>query len=98
MLNICILSAVMIFCVLGIYFFVKEITSLILKSEVKSQVILEIHDNADEAENALRSVLSANPKSNVTVIDKSNNSEISAILGKLSKDNSRVHIKTAPEK
>ena len=88
MLNICILSAVMIFCVLGIYFFVKEITSL----------ILEIHDNVDEAENALRSVLSANPKSDVTVIDKSNNSEISAILGKLSKDNSRVHIKTAPEK
>ena len=92
MLNICILSAVMIFCVLGIYFLIKEITLLMLKNDVKSQIILEIHDNADEAENAIRSVLSANPESDITVIDKSGNGEISAILSKLSKDNSRVHI------
>lgn len=98
MLNICILSAVMIFCVLGIYFLVKEITSLMLKNNVKSQVILEIHDNANEAENALRNALSANPNSDITVIDKSNNGEIKAILKKLSDDNSRLHIKTAPEK
>lgn len=98
MLNICILSAVMIFCVLGIYFLVKEITSLMLKNNVKSQVILEIHDNTNEAENALRSALSANPNSDITVIDKSENSEIRAILNKLSEDNSRIHIQTAPEK
>ena len=95
MLNICILSAVMIFCVLGIYFLVKEITSLMLKNNVKSQ---EIHDNTNEAENALRNALSANPNSDITVIDKSNNGEIKAILKKLSDDNSRLHIKTAPEK
>ncbi|MGN0108112.1 MAG: hypothetical protein ACI4A5_10515 [Hominilimicola sp.] len=93
MLNICILSVVMIFCVLGIYFLIKEITSFILKNDIKSQVILEIHDNSNEAENALRSILSANPNSDITVIDKSNNSEINTILHKLSEDNSRVHIK-----
>ena len=92
MLNICILSVVMIFCVLGIYFLIKEITSFMLKNDIKSQIILEIHDNTDEAENAIRSVLSANPESDITVIDKSGSGEISAIIHKLADDNCRIHI------
>lgn len=98
MLNMCLISLIMIFCVLGIYFLAKEIVSLSSKNNVKSCVILELNDSINETENILRSALAANPNSEIVIVDKSGSNEIEKILHKFSDDNSRVHIKTAPEK
>ncbi len=97
MLNIYLLSAVMILSVLGIYFLVKEITSLILKNKYESCVVLRIYNDADNTENIIRNTLNANPNSDIIIIDKSNNTEISRILNKFEQDYERIHIKTAPE-
>ncbi len=92
MLNMCLLSVIMLFCVLGIYFTVKEITSSLLKNRVHSRVYLEIHNCPDEAEHILRAAMSANPDSDIIISDRSGNDEIHEILEKLSNDNCRVKI------
>ena len=89
MLNIYLISAIMVLSVLGVYFLVKEITSLIIKNKYDSCVVLRIYDNADTAENIIRGALTANPSSDIVIIDKSGNIEA---------DYARVHIKRAPEK
>lgn len=98
MVNMCLLSIIMIFCVFGIYFLTKEITSFILKNDVTSQVIIEIQQANNNVEEVIRSALNANPNSVVSIINNSNNEEIQQILYKLSCDNDRIDIKTAPEK
>ncbi len=99
MLNMCILSVVMIFCVFGIYFFVKEIMRCFLKNTAVSRIIVEIHEeHISDIEGLIRSALSANPQSIVTIINKSDNNEVKTILQKLSKDTDRIHIETAPKK
>lgn len=94
MLNIYLISVIMILAVLGIYFLVKEITSLILKNRYDSCVVLRIYDNAENVENIVRDTLTANPESDIFIINKSKNSEISEILSKLEQDYARIHIKT----
>lgn len=98
MLNIYIISIIMVLSVLGVYFLIKEITSLILKNTSESCVILQIHDDSDNTENTIRNALAANPKSDIIIIDKSQNGEVHRILNQFEKDYSRIHIKTAPEK
>lgn len=98
MLNVYLISLIMLLAVLGVYFLIKEITALIIKNHCDSCVILKIYDDADSAENMIRSALSANPESDIIVINKSKSSEVSHILSKFEKDYGRVHIKTAPEK
>lgn len=92
MLNMYLLLSIMTLSVIGIYCIVKELTSLILKNNIGSQVVLEINDNADGVENAVRHALAANPASDIVIIDKSENDEISKILKHLSFDYERVHI------
>ncbi len=96
MLNIFLISVIMLFCVIGIYFTVKEITSIFIKNHTPSKVIVEIDNNPEITEATLRNVLAANPASDIIVLDESDNSEIADILSKISADNSRVHIKNAP--
>lgn len=105
MLNMFLLTLLMILCVFGIYFLVKEITSVFLKCRAHSRVILEISDSADFAEDTIRSALSANPESEIVIVDKCENDEMRTIIEKFSDDNSRLHIKrpdkmskTVPEK
>lgn len=101
MLNMYILLPVMTLCVIGIYFLIKETVALILKNNIGSSVILKIKDNADGVENAVRTALSANPSSDIIIIDESGSDEIGTILRHLSLDYERVHIKQqkeAPEK
>ncbi len=98
MLNMYLITLIMLLSVFGIYFLVKEITSLFLRNNTRSRIILELSDNANETENLLRSVMSANPKSEIIILDKCENPEIKKILEKFSSCNSRIHIKTAPEK
>lgn len=98
MLNICLLSMIMIFSVLGIYFTAKEIMSSLIKNNVPTKITVEMTDNPNIAEAAIRSILSANPSSDIFVYDKSGNEEIVTIINKLSDDNPRVHIKQAPAK
>ncbi len=101
MLNIYILLPVMTLCVIGVYFLIKEIAAVILKNSIGSSVILEIRDDADGVENAVRTALRTNPSSDIIVIDESGSDEIGTILRHLSLDYERVHIKQrkeAPEK
>lgn len=98
MLNVYLVSLIMLLSVLGIYFLIKEITALIIKNRCESCVILKIYDDADSAENMIRNALTANPESDIIIVDKSKNAEVSHILSKFEKDYTRVHIKTAPEK
>lgn len=98
MLNMYLTTLILLLSVFGIYFLVKEITSLFLKNDTYSRIILELSDNANETETMLRSVMSANPSSEIIIIDKCKNPEIKTILEKFSSDSSRIHIKTAPEK
>lgn len=98
MLNICFLSIIMIFSVIGIYFLIREILTVIFRNNVQSCVVLEVKDKTNELEYTLRSVLTANPNSEVVILNKCKNEEINKILNKFSDDNSRIHIKTAPEK
>lgn len=94
MLNMYLLLPIMTLCVIGIYFSVKELASLILKNKIDSCVVLEIHNNADGVENAVRDALGANPESDIVIIDKSSDEETKAILALLANDYERVHIRT----
>ncbi len=98
MLNICFITAVAVLCVIGIYSTVKEIVSIFSKNNTHSAVILEVYNDVNKAEQYVRSVLSANPESEIYILDKSQNSEIGKILNILSQENDRIHIETAPEK
>ena len=91
MLNMCLMSIIMILCVLGIYFTVKEIASLWIKNKVPTKITVEINDNPDVTEASIRSIISANPSSDIFVIDKSNSEEIGTIISKLSQDNPQIH-------
>lgn len=97
MLNIYILLPVITLCVIGVYFSVKEIAVTILRNGIGSSIILEIKENADGVENAVRTAMSANPASDIVIIDKSGSEEISDILRHLSDDYECIHIKT-PER
>lgn len=97
MLNIYVLLPVVTLCVIGVYFSIKEIAAAILRNEIESSIVLEIKENADGVENTVRTAISANPESDIVIIDKSGSKEISAILKHLSDDYECVHIKT-PEK
>ncbi len=97
MLNMCLLLIIMLFCTLGIYFTVKEITAIFLKNEVQSRLVMVVKNGGDNLEYILRSTLRANPQSDITVINKSNSTEIASILEKFAADNPRVRIRKAPE-
>lgn len=92
MLNMYLLSIIMIFCVFGIYFFIKEITSALLKSYTKTKIMMEICSDADDAERMVRAAAAANPRSEIFITDKSDDAEVTAILKKLSQDDCRIHI------
>ncbi len=98
MLNMYLITLIMLLSVFGIYFLVKEAASLFLKNDSCSRIIIDLSENENETENMLRSVLYANPKSEIIILDKCENPEVKKILEKFSSGNSRIHIKTAPEK
>lgn len=98
MLNICFITAVIMLCVIGIYSTVKEIVSIFTKNNTHSTIILEVYNDVNKAEQYVRKVLSANPESEIYILDKSQNIEIGKILNILSQENDRIHIETAPEK
>ncbi len=97
MLNMCLLSVITVLSVFGIYFLVKEAASFLLKNRINSRVVLEIHDDVNSAEAAIRGALRANPESEIEIIDKSRNAEINEILALLARSVPRVHIKNVPE-
>ncbi|MCD8180412.1 MAG: hypothetical protein LUF26_02890 [Firmicutes bacterium] len=96
MLNICLLTVIMVLCVLGIYFLSREIIAAVLKNNTRSCVVIEVLGGASGVEDTIRTALSANPESEIIVMNKSGDDEVSGILAKLSADSSRVHIKEAP--
>ena len=77
MMDICFIALFTVFCTMGIYFFVKEITSALLKNHIN-------------IEGQIRSIISANPESDILISDKSENDEIGMILHKMSADNSCI--------
>lgn len=90
MLNICFIAIFTVFCTMGIYFFVKEITSALLKNHIKTKILLEVHNSDIDIEGQIRSIISANPESDIFINDKSENDEISFILRKMSDNNSCI--------
>lgn len=92
MLNMCLLTIVMGFCVIGIYFTVKEITSLFLKNYAKSCVVIDVTDCCVDIENQARLALLSNPKSSIVLVDRCNDEEIKSILYRLCEECERIHI------
>lgn len=92
MLNMCLLTIVMGFCVIGIYFTVKEITSLFLKNYAKSCVVIDVTDGCADIENQARLALLSNPKSSIVLVDRCNDEEIKSILYRLCEECERIHI------
>ena len=45
MTDICFIALFTVFCTMGIYFFVKEITSALLKNRIKTKILLEVHNS-----------------------------------------------------
>lgn len=45
MSDICFIALFTVFCTMGIYFFVKEITSALLKNRIKTKILLEVHNS-----------------------------------------------------
>ena len=88
MTDICFIALFTVFCTMGIYFFVKEITSILLKNHIK--ILLEVHNSDIDIEGQIRSIISANPESDILISDKSENDEIGMILHKMSADNSCI--------
>lgn len=93
MFNIFLISVVMIFFTVGVYFFTKTVTSAFLKNEYESLVVIKTADNHDKIENVVRSAAFANPNSEILVISRSCDAETQTILEKLSQDSDRIHIK-----
>ena len=79
MTDICFIALFTVFCTMGIYFFVKEITSALLKNRIKTKILLEVHNSDIDIEGQTRSIS-----------DKSENDEIGMILHKMSADNSCI--------
>ena len=77
MTDICFIALFTVLCTMGIYFFVKEITSALLKNHIKTKILLEVHNSDIDIEGQIRSIISANP-------------EIGMILHKMSADNSCI--------
>ena len=90
MLNMCILTAVMVFSVIGIYFTVKELAALFLKNFLPCCVVMEVTDKSCDIEGAARLALAANPKSELVLVDKCTKSEIKDIMLRLCRENDRV--------
>ena len=88
MTDICFIALFTVFCTMGIYFFVKEITSILLKNHIKTKILLEVHNS--DIDGQIRSIISANPESDILISDKSENDEIGMILHKMSADNSCI--------
>ena len=86
MTDICFIALFTVLCTMGIYFFVKEITSALLKNHIKTKILLEVHNSDIDIEGQIRSIISAN----ILVSDKSENDEIGMILHKMSADNSCI--------
>jgi hypothetical protein len=82
----------MVLCVFGIYFLVKEITSIFLKNTVKASIVLEIAASPNEVEGVVRSVMRANPKSEIIVYDRSGCEESRDILLKLCDECERLRV------
>ncbi|MCC8161236.1 MAG: hypothetical protein LIO53_08055 [Oscillospiraceae bacterium] len=98
MLNICLLTVIMVLCVLGIYFLSREIIAAILKNNTRSCVVIEVLGGASGVEDTIRTALNANPESEIIIMNKSCDNEVSGILAKMATDSSRIHIKEVPEK
>ena len=77
MTDICFIALFTVLCTMGIYFFVKEITSALLKNHIKTKILLEVHNSDIDIEGQIRSIISAND-------------EIGMILHKMSADNSCI--------
>ena len=90
MTDICFIALFTVLCTMGIYFFVKEITSALLKNHIKTKILLELRNSDIDIEGQIRSIISANPESDILVSDKSENDEIGMILHKMSADNSCI--------
>ena len=78
MTDICFIALFTVFCTMGIYFFVKEITSALLKNRIKTKILLEVHNSDIDIEGQ------------ILISDKSENDEIGMILHKMSADNSCI--------
>ena len=78
MMDICFIALFTVFCTMGIYFFIK------------TKILLEVHNSDIDIEGQIRSIISANPESDILISDKSENDEIGMILHKMSADNSCI--------
>ena len=80
------------YCVLyyGNILLCKRITSALLKNHIKTKILLEVHNSDIDIEGQIRSIISANPESDILISDKSENDEIGMILHKMSADNSCI--------
>ena len=81
-----------VYCVLyyGNILLCKEITSALLKTILKRKFFLKYIIPDIDIEGQIRSIISANPESDILISDKSENDEIGMILHKMSADNSCI--------
>lgn len=75
---------------MGIYFFVKKLHQGTFEKPIKTKILLEVHNSDIDIEGQIRSIISANPESDILISDKSENDEIGMILHKMSADNSCI--------
>ena len=93
MLNVLLLSVIMIFFTIGVYFFTKTVTSSFLKNEYESLVVIKTAESPNKIEGIVRNAAFANPNSEILVLCKCQNSETQYILDKISQKNNRIHIR-----
>lgn len=60
------------------------------ENHIKTKILLEVHNSDINIEGQIRSIISANPESDILISDKSENDEIGMILHKMSADNSCI--------
>ena len=60
------------------------------ENHIKTKILLEVHNSDIDIEGQIRSIISANPESDILISDKSENDEIGMILHKMSADNSCI--------
>ncbi len=92
MLNTYILTAIMLFCVIGIYFTLREIISIFSKSNAKYSIIIEVTDNDRDIEGIVRGTAAVNPRGEIMLVPRCSDNEINEIIYRLAEEYSLVTV------
>lgn len=92
MFRVILIVFIMTFCTMGIYFFVKEIISLVIQNDLKAKIYVEINGTDENIENEIHSIIKSNPNCEIYVTDNSKNENVCEILTKLCNENASLKI------